>query len=61
MREGRLNSRRITVIPPISLTTAISLVEALTLLHLKELKHEVTIVAAGILLVTAGWLLFSWA
>lgn len=45
---------------PVPRTITLSMVEALTLLRLRELKNEATaVVVSGSLLVTAGWLFFG--
>jgi hypothetical protein len=44
--------------PPTSRTITCSLVEALAVLKLQELKNEVTVVVAGGLFLTASWFFF---
>jgi hypothetical protein len=43
---------------PTPRTITFSLVEALAVAHLGELKREVKVVLAGSLLITAGWFFF---
>jgi hypothetical protein len=45
--------------PPVPTNITLSLVETFAVLQLREIRNELTAVAAGSLLVAAAWLLFG--